>query len=934
MSFDIVVRDKIAASIETKLAAIERRAKSTSLAVGRMQQALNRVGTRTGLTTTSNSFSNLATKIAKTNKEITTLNQGFTRAANSARRLLSGALLLQGAEGFVDSLDGYQSLQNRLLDVSKVTDADGLEKVAESQARLNELTRSMFSIANRARVPVESLAKTYRRLDNALLDTGASQQESLRITETAGKLLSLSGANAGEAASSLLQLSQAFNKGKLDGDEFRTTAELMPALIRQLRIELEATLGDKFSNIFDASKDGLITVDLLRTAFMKMANQVDKDFERLPRTIGQAFQQLKNSITQEFGQSPTGRSFIDAIISGIDWLRNNMPTVVRLFKAFIVVLSAQAVTSFVSKLFTIEGAINGILQVIPAALAYFTFFADQIKVSSDGVVTLQDVTIALFQVIRDFTAEQTGFLGKIFSVEGAQTAFDSIKSFVFTVIDGLLQAGSSINALYETFKSLSWEEVALVVAESWAALGGYLRNIVIDFFQFMLTEGGKAIDKLRNYIIDTLRQAIFLVSLAATSLPQSISDPIVTAGNAINKMLGDARNSKIDLGITEQLNEARYNIEEFTPTIQKASDIWSESYKALYAGATKDAAVFYDAVMGIARQNADARIALEKKVAAESAINPKALRDPTNTSVVEKSENKYSKIDEFLQSLIKKENLVQAKQALDSVNQTIAKTNQQPDSFAERIPNIAQFNTDLVTTTTQLGGVNAALVTVNGNIAGMDFSDASISVTQYAITAVDGLKRIQTQATLTGSTIKSSQVSAWQAATAAVQQYATTALSELARVQQASGGTVGNNQQGQRINAIGASGEALFRGGSFASGGYTGNGGKNEYAGVVHKGEYVMPKDVTDRYRPALEAMHKGQPQSTGGSDSKGITVNIENYGNSTHSVQQISPNEIRIIAKEVVASDAPNAVANSLGNSNSSISKSMRANFGTARRR
>ncbi|MGC0271729.1 tape measure protein [Pseudactinotalea sp. Z1739] len=50
----------------------------------------------------------------------------------------------------------------------------------------------------------------------------------------------------------------------------------------------------------------------------------------------------------------------------------------------------------------------------------------------------------------------------------------------------------------------------------------------------------------------------------------------------------------------------------------------------------------------------------------------------------------------------------------------------------------------------------------------------------------------------------------------------------------------------------------------FAHGGYTGQGGKYEPAGIVHRGEYVMPKEhVQDPFnRRVLEAMHAGQLRS------------------------------------------------------------------------
>lgn len=48
-------------------------------------------------------------------------------------------------------------------------------------------------------------------------------------------------------------------------------------------------------------------------------------------------------------------------------------------------------------------------------------------------------------------------------------------------------------------------------------------------------------------------------------------------------------------------------------------------------------------------------------------------------------------------------------------------------------------------------------------------------------------------------------------------------------------------------------------GGLFASGGYTGPGGKYEPAGIVHKGEYVVPKNVVDRIGvPNIQRMVSG----------------------------------------------------------------------------
>jgi hypothetical protein len=57
---------------------------------------------------------------------------------------------------------------------------------------------------------------------------------------------------------------------------------------------------------------------------------------------------------------------------------------------------------------------------------------------------------------------------------------------------------------------------------------------------------------------------------------------------------------------------------------------------------------------------------------------------------------------------------------------------------------------------------------------------------------------------------------------------------------------------------------AQYNSGQYWSGGFTGRGGKYDYAGAVHKGEYVIPKeDVNQRTGlPHADALGRAQPQS------------------------------------------------------------------------
>jgi len=109
----------------------------------------------------------------------------------------------------------------------------------------------------------------------------------------------------------------------------------------------------------------------------------------------------------------------------------------------------------------------------------------------------------------------------------------------------------------------------------------------------------------------------------------------------------------------------------------------------------------------------------------------------------------------------------------------------------------------------------------------------------------------------------------------------------------------------------------------FKTGGYTGNGGVDEVAGVVHGREFVMNAQATAANRPALEAMNRGDSMAVG---APGVNVNIQNYGTSKQfEVQQLSREEIRIIARDEARSVTPEVMSQQLQDPNSRPSKTLK---------
>ena len=133
---------------------------------------------------------------------------------------------------------------------------------------------------------------------------------------------------------------------------------------------------------------------------------------------------------------------------------------------------------------------------------------------------------------------------------------------------------------------------------------------------------------------------------------------------------------------------------------------------------------------------------------------------------------------------------------------------------------------------------------------------------------------------------------------------------------------------------FGSSGGGIGAGigaGGFEEGGFTGRGGRKQIAGVVHGQEFVMNAEATARHRPILESMNKGGV-------APGVKITVNNYSSAKIEVQQITPTDIRIIAREeakrAILADAPNVVANDIANPNGRVSTSLARNTAVQRRR
>ncbi|MBB3231702.1 tape measure protein [Halomonas stenophila] len=222
--------------------------------------------------------------------------KGVSDAAGTLRNALAavGAGLVLRA--FVRATDTYTNLESQI------------RLVTDSQAELNEVQRETYELANETRQRLGATVNLYARLARATEELNLSNDQLLTLTRAINQSFIVSGASATEAEASILQLSQGIASGTLRGEELNSVLENSPRLARALAEGLGVTIGE----LRKLGEEGRLTGETVTRALLSTADGIERDFQDMQRTVGQALTQLRNDLIQTFGPSET-QGFVDAI---------------------------------------------------------------------------------------------------------------------------------------------------------------------------------------------------------------------------------------------------------------------------------------------------------------------------------------------------------------------------------------------------------------------------------------------------------------------------------------------------------------------------------------------------------------------------------------------------------------------------------------------
>jgi len=267
----------------------------------------------------------------RTDQTTDRLNATQQRLANSMKQL---AAALAVAE-LIKYADTWANIEGRL------------RLVTTSTRELVQAQNDLFAVAQRTRSQLEGTVDLYTRIKRTTAELATTDANRLRVTEAINKAGVISGASTQAQAAALLQLGQAFASNRLGGEELNSILEQTPRLAQAIAEGLGRNVGD----LKKLGEAGKLTADVVFGAILNQSKQLDTEFEKMPRTVGQAFTMIENAGLRAVGVFDQTNQLSRGLADSLAGVADNIDTVAAALLGLGATGAARWLTGFVADLY-------------------------------------------------------------------------------------------------------------------------------------------------------------------------------------------------------------------------------------------------------------------------------------------------------------------------------------------------------------------------------------------------------------------------------------------------------------------------------------------------------------------------------------------------------------------------------------------------------
>jgi len=482
--------------------------------------------------------------VAKVDGTIRRVDDRARNLAASIRGMFAGIVGLHTIKSVFAIGDAMQSLEARIKLLPQT--------VGSAAASFDVVAKR----ASAARTSIDAYGNLYVRLAQSLRQYGFVQDDVLEVTDAISQALVVSGAQASEAASVTLQLSQAFNKGKLDGDEFRA---FMEGLSADFKDKLSAEIGTTSDKLFELSRSGELTAKKLAEAFRNMAPEIRKQMLEMPMTVGQAVQIAGNRVSEFVVRLNRESSFITKIakfvVGAVDTLSAGLDALGKRFNGL------GNVIRYVGEIFALYFGAKFLAMISSIGIRSALAFGGMWLAIAAGVAVLDDI-ITWFRggdsVIGDIlgTSDEAknSFVGFFAVLATGAGVFYGIKAAIVTARaamiawQGLVTLVTALQWVWNF--AMSANPIGLLVIAIGALIGAGALLVanwtaVKDFFAgFLGGIGQKVVDWVKSI------GSFFGGGSMDANLNQTVTPGQVAASAAGGKSGGNTMNKNTNVSVT------------------------------------------------------------------------------------------------------------------------------------------------------------------------------------------------------------------------------------------------------------------------------------------------------------------------------------------------------------------------------------------------
>lgn len=451
---------------------------------------------------------------------------------NSVRQ---GSSMMSGLKGKIGAaLAVYLSFRGigAALDIS--------DTLTQTTARLNlmndglqttdELQKMIFLSAERSRSSYAATADMVAGLGQRAGDAFDSNEETIQFAENLNKQFVIAGAAQQEISAASLQLTQALGSGVLRGEELNAVLESAPNVIQTIADYLDEPIG----KIRGMASNGEITADIVKNAMLSATDEINKQFEEMPKTFAQVGTSIQNHALMAF----------QPILKGLNDIANSSEF-------------DSMVQGVIGALATVSNIVMGIFQLVSQVGAFIYDNWSIIEPILLGLVTILGIYTAAL-LINKGALMGTAIAHKVASAATAIHASFTSGWTTATFSQTLAQNGlnAALLACPITWIVVGIIAIIAIIYAAVAAVNKFAKTsisatgIICGVFMTALAFIGNIFVAVINFVIDSFAGLWNFISAFANFLGNVFIDPV----GSVARLFFDLADTA--LGVLESLASA------------------------------------------------------------------------------------------------------------------------------------------------------------------------------------------------------------------------------------------------------------------------------------------------------------------------------------------------------------------------------------------